>query len=114
MAFAPAENLAHLHLLLRPVVFLGSMGHVVSSGFYKSKPQNPVLLNEEQEMILLSCSLGVALLEGSSVSPIQDTHEEFCRVALPQLPVPHVTKFALFLSNQRHHPDASECGLSCL
>lgn len=37
MAFAPAENLAHLHLLLKPAVFLGSIKHVVSSGFYMEK-----------------------------------------------------------------------------
>lgn len=64
---------------------------------------------------LLSCSLlGVAELEGSSFSPIQDVHKEFWHVPPPQLPVPHVTKFAHFPSNQRRCPDAPESGLSCL
>lgn len=37
MAFAQAENLARLHLLLKLTAFLGSTGHVVGSGFYKGK-----------------------------------------------------------------------------
>lgn len=37
MAFAPAEDWAHLYLQLKPAVSLGSVGHVVRSGFYKKR-----------------------------------------------------------------------------
>lgn len=37
VAFALAEDWAHLYLQLKPAVSLGSVGHVVRSGFYKKR-----------------------------------------------------------------------------